>query len=305
MKTSIGNIIQQVQTSEVHVYVGVGITVTATQGSRTLTAKSGSDGWAILKLSSYGNWTIKASVGGHVKTQTLNIDTVRTYYTSLAKLEDVSWSNINLISNSGMAPMAFKTGDTKKVIINGAETSVMIIGFNHDTITASGKKAGITFQLKDCLPQPYPMTTSGNSMDIWTNCSMRTATLPSILKTMPSDLRNVIKPVTKYTNNGAAGSKVLISTTDTLFILSLSEVFDVSGYWGLSRIEEGKQYAYFQSGNSKVKKRAGVSSDWYLRSPHRVNSTDQYIYFTKVNTLGNATFDTASMSNGLSFAFCV
>lgn len=305
METSISNIIQQVQTSELHVYVGSGITVTATQGSLTATTISGSNGWAVLKLPSYGNWTINATINGSSKTQTINIDTVKVYYTSLLSLENMSWDNINLISTSGMAPNAFKPGDTKTVTIGGVNTTLIIIGFDHDIITSSGKKAGITFQLKDCMAQTYPMTQSGDSSKIWTNCLMRTETLPSILASMPSDLKGVIKPVTKYTNNGSANSKVLINTSDSLFLLSLSEVFSVSEYWDISKLEEGKQYAYYASGNSKIKTISGAASVWWLRSPYRVNPSDQYIYFSEVTSIGTSNFGTQFVNNGLSYAFCV
>lgn len=305
MEASIDNIIQQVQTSELHVYVGSGITVTATQGSLTATAVSGSNGWAVLKLSSYGNWTIKATINGSVKTQIVNIDAVRVYYTSLLSIENMSWNNINLISTSGMAPNAFKAGDTKTVTIGGVTTTLIIIGFDHDIITSSGKKAGITFQLKDCMAQPYPMTNNGDNSKIWTNCLMRAETLPSILASMPSDLKGVIKPVTKLTNDGSANSKVLTSTSDSLFLLSLSEVFSVSEYWDISKLEEGKQYSFYASGNSKIKTRSGAYSAWWLRSPYRVNYSDQYIYFSEVTTIGTSNFATQFTNNGLSFAFCV
>lgn len=305
MDKTIDNILKNVQTSEVYVYAGKGIVVTASQGDVIEKAVADNNGWALLRLSLYGKWTINAKINDNVKSKIINIDAVRVYYTSLVPIQDMSWADIDLVSKGGMAHNTFNIGDTKNFSINGTEVTAIIIGFYHDVISDSGQKAGITFQLKDCLPQAYPMAQYSNNISLWSDCYVRTDVLPSILRSMPEELRSVIKPVTKYTNNGDAASKVLISTTDSLFLLSPSEVFSTSEYWAVSKMEEGKRYAYYDAGNSRIKTRSGANDDWYLRSPYRVNPEDQYNYFTITSSIGTCSFSNPVLSKGLSFAFCV
>ena len=211
-------------------------------------------------------------------------------------LNDMTWEQIQTISDAGKASNYFVVGDTKNITIDGVSYPVQIIGFSHDTKTDGGT-AGITFQLVDCLNTTYQMTSSDTNSGGWTSCAMRTSTLNSIFSSLPADLQNVIKAVNKLTSAGNRSATINM-TNDKLFLLSEVEIFGSTTY---SKSGEGSQYAYYKAGNSKVKKVNGSASNWWERSPYGSYST----HFCRVYSNGNADTGSASASSGVSFGFCV
>lgn len=89
----------------------------------------------------------------------------------------------------------------------------------------------------------------------------------------------------------------ILTTSDELFILSESEIFDDNSF-GVTG--EGKQYDYYKAGNSKVKNLSGSARNWWERSPNSSNSTA----FCSVNSNGGANWNNASYSRGVAFGFC-
>ena len=209
-------------------------------------------------------------------------------------LNDMTWEQIQTISDAGKAADYFNVGDTKNITLDGVSYPVQIIGFNHDTLT-SGGTAGITFQLVDCLNTTYSMNSSDTNSGGWTNCAMRTSTMATLLTKLPSDLQNVIKAVNKLTSDGSA---TINTTSDKLFLLSEVEIFGSTTY---SKSGEGSQYAYYKAGNSKVKTVNGSVNLWWERSPYGGSSEG----FCCVFNDGGATVHVASDPIGVSFAFCV
>ena len=295
---------QKLQPAELHILAAEGVTVTVTQGSKQLTAIAGSDKWAIVYPAFYGIWKISATINGTLKTQTISIDSAKIYYTSLITLNEIDWTDIDKISQSGMAQNTFKLGDSKKFECYGYTVDAVIIGFDHDSIYGKNKKAGITFQLKNSIVSAS-MRDVGDTTTDWSTSKMRKTILPQFMQRFPASLQSVIKTVDKYTNDGSASSKNLVHTSDTLFLLSLSEVFTVSEYTGLLKIEEGKQYEFYEAGNSKIKKLNDTNSDWWLRSPYKSGGGDDTLYFTNVTTSGTSNFSNPSTNKGLAFAFCI
>ena len=271
--------------------------VTASLNSKTVSAMSDSSGLAILKIPSYGTWTVSATVSGVFISIDCEIKSVAQYELTLfPDLETTSWDDINLASESGIASSIWSVGDKKTVAIDGVNYQAQIIGFDHDTKT-SGGKAGITFQLVDCLNSIYPMNSTNTNGGGWTSCAMRTSTMATLLTKLPSALQNVIKAVNKLTSAGSQ-SATINTTSDKLFLLSDVEIL---GYVSSSFAGEGTQYDWYKAGNTKVKKVNGSASHWWVRSPYKYSATN----FCYVNSDGNATFSTASDSFGVSFAFCV
>ena len=78
----------------------------------------------------------------------------------------------------------------------------------------------------------------------------------SLMAALPSDLRAVMKAVTKYTDNvgNATGHTAgnVTSTSDYLFLLSNYEVQGNDGYANSYEKNSQAQYDYFKAGNSKV-----------------------------------------------------
>ena len=125
---------------------------------------------------------------------------------------------------------------------------------------------------------------------------------------LPADLRAVLKPITKYTDNVAGGSgSVEANVTATIDYLPLLAEYEIFGSrTNANEYEKNKQaqYAYYTAGNSKKKYRhsaTGSSCNWWERSPYYGNNSR----FCYVGNGGNAYYNGANYSYGLAPAFLV
>ena len=296
-KDEVDTFLQNIQTAVLNVTTNAGVVVTATNGSKVLSATADSSGLAVLYPDKFGTWTVSGSVGGIFTSIDYEIKAIAQYELAFfPDLETVSWDVINSISESGIASSIWSVGDKKTVAIDGVNYQVQIIGFDHDTKT-SGGKAGITFQMVDCLNSKYQMNSSSTNAGGWTSCAMRSSTMSTLLTKLPSALQNVIKAVNKLTSAGNQ-SATINTTSDKLFLLSEVEIYGSTKH---SKSGEGSQYAYYKAGNSKVKKVNGSASHWWERSPRGSNSTG----FCLAESGGDAGTLGASTSEGVSFAFCI
>lgn len=296
---TIASQVDGVLTAQILVTMYPNTEVTASLNGKTVSAMSDSSGLAILEIPSYGTWTVSATISGMFASIDCEIKAAAQYELALSPdLETISWDVINSFSESGVASSIWNVGDKKTVAIEGKNFQVQIIGFNHDDKT-SGGKAGITFQLVDCLDLrgAYDMNDTSINSGGWTSCKMRTSTLNRIFSNLPTDLQNVIKAVNKLTSAGSQ-SATINTTSDKLFLLSEVEIFGSITY---SKSGEGSQYAYYKAGNSKVKKAHGSASAWWERSPNGRDKTG----FCLVSSEGGATKYDAAGAFDLSFAFCV
>lgn len=149
--------------------------------------------------------------------------------------------------------------------------------------------------------------TSDTGYDAPTN----TATSPvanTLMAALPADLRAVMKPITKYTDNKGNSSDVAANVTSSLDYLPLLAEQEIFGgnrtYSNQYEKNSQVQYAYYSAGNSKVKYRhsaTGSAAAWWERSPR---CTDGY-GFCIVTAYGNATSNYARGSGGLASAFMV
>lgn len=290
--------------AEVRVIADIGSTVTMSRGGKTLTGKVASTGYATLYPTELGDWTIVFTYNGSQKTKVYTLEVIGIVYVYPfvvgATLEATSWDNIAAVSKFGQAPNYWKVGDKKNITVNGVTYAAQIIGFDHDTLTTADggrTRAGITFQLVDCLNTTYSMNGSNTNVNGWRGSTMRTSTMATLLNQLSSDLKSVLKFVNKVTSKGNSSSG-LETTSDKLFLLSEIEVFGVTQY---SYAGEGKQYEYYTAGNSTIKKINGSANYWWERSP-RSGDTNA---FCSVDINGNANINTASNSFGVSFGFCV
>lgn len=208
-----------------------------------------------------------------------------------------SWADIIAACQSGQVPDTWVADGScyKDMLIGGKNYRIDIIGKNHDTYAAGGT-APLTFQMHDCYGTPYQMNSSNTNSGGWTNCAMRSTHLPAILALMPAEVQAAIKEVQKKTCAGSQSSSIQ-ATNDKLFLLSEIEIFGRTIY---SFAGEGKQYAYYQAGNSKVKNRSGSAGVWWERSPGSSTSTG----FCYVLSDGSAAAGVAISSCGVAFGFC-
>lgn len=256
-------------------------------------------------------------------------------------LNDCTWDEISEISSSGQAANYFAVGDCKEIVLNGTvgaltfnnyHTYAFIIGFDHNASREGSNR--VHFQLaktalsggKDiCFVDSnynstgssaaFRMNTSNTNSGGWEDSYMRNNILGTskssysgrFIGVLPSALRNVLKSVTKYTDNtggGSTSSGAVTATTDYAFLLSEYEVFGRCTYANSNEASRQQQYAYYSAGNSKVKYRhtsTSSTADWWLRSP-----TASYSYtFVIVFTSGSVHYIGANRSLGFAPGFCV
>lgn len=137
-----------------------------------------------------------------------------------------------------------------------------------------------------------------------------TATSPvanTLMAALPSDLRAVMKPITKYTDSVGNSSNVAANVTACVDYLPLPSEFEIFGKrTGANQYEQNSQaqYAYFSAGNSKTKYRHSATSSisvWQVRSPYyNSNST-----FCCVNSSSVTSSTSSGYSLGLAPVFMV
>lgn len=164
----------------------------------------------------------------------------------------------------------------------------------------------------DVAPSGYGSSKSSSTVgyDATETC----ATNPvanTLMAALPSDLRAVMKPMTKYSDNKGGGSghvaDNVTATIDYLPLLGEMEIFGTgSGYNNNCEDTYQKQYDYYAAGNSKVKYKydsngVGSAVYWWERSAHYTN----YYNFCFVYTNGNANCYGAINAYGLAPAFKV
>ena len=129
----------------------------------------------------------------------------------------------------------------------------------------------------------------------------------TLMAALPSDLRAVMKPITKYTDNVAGGTNTSANVKATIDYLPLLAEFEVHGARTYANSYERNyqaQYAYYANGNSKIKyKHSAVTAAavWWVRSPYYYISSR----WCTVNTSGATDNNTTSFSRALAPAFAV
>ena len=156
-------------------------------------------------------------------------------------LAECTWQEIDEISKSGKASEYFAIGDEKDIELDTGEIITMvIIGFDHDDLSDSSGKAGITFGMKNCLA-----TNDGG----WKSSQMRTSTMETLYGYLPEEVKAVIKPVDKKTSAGHM-SRSIDTTSDKLFLFSQEEVMGTINRATTRQNSfsgEGSQYEYFKN----------------------------------------------------------
>ena len=293
------------------VYCTTGTVAQAVNGGKTLSATS-KDGIATIGNVGYGTWIVTAGSN----TATIEVREFKQYKV-FATLNDYSWTEISAVSASGDAANLFSVGDTKSIVLNGTvgnttfsnvKIDAYILGINHNASVEGnnrihfciGKVNNKTVGLVDSKYGQYPMTSSGYfSMSYgnddtnsggWEGCYMRSTIMSAIKDALPTDLRNVLKTVTKYTDNTGGGSNSSSNVTATTETICLEAEFEVHGtrkYANSYEQNSQKQYDYYKNGNSKVRYKYNDTNSavyWWNRSPYSGDSSD----FCFVRTSGSA-----------------
>ena len=288
-------------------------TVSVSGNTVTVTGKAYGSATITVKVAEGTNHTAPANKTCAVQVNLFN-----------ATLNSNTWAAIRAASDADEGANYWSVGDTKSITINGQvgnftfsnlSISPFILGFNHNSSKEGthrihwqlGKIGGTMVGLCDNQYNSsvngagyFHMNDSNTNVGGWKDSSMRktllgnskTPTSPlanSLMAALPSDLRAVMKSVTKYTDNvgNATGSVAgnVTATTDYLFLLAEFEVFGSRYYANDYERNSQLQYDYYKASNSRVayKHNAnGTAVWWWLRSPYYSN----YYTFCYVHTGG-------------------
>ena len=328
---------------KLEVNVDTGSAVTVTNGSKTLTGTS-ENGKCTFMLPEAGAWTVSATKSGQTSgTETVSV--VDTYAVTLtmisSTLNDNDWSVIRAVSDAGNGANYWSIGDRKAVTLNGTVAActfsnevvyAFIIGFNHNASREGGNRIHFQFGKtalsggtdicfidssydSNVTTAAFHINNSNTNSGGWNSSYMRQTICGTSLSSysgtfiaaLPSDLRSVLKTVTKYTDNTGGGkdtASYVTATTDVIFLLSEWEVFGARKYANSAEETYQAQYAYYAAGNSKIKYQhssTGSTARWWLRSLYSSNSN----HFMYVSTGGAEFSVSAHDSLGFAPGFCV
>lgn len=315
-----------------------GSAVSVTQDTTVLAANEVDGVWTFA-IPSLGVWTIHATIEGQSLTQDVDVSKVGQYNVTLeapvkTTLNDNDWATIKSVADESKGANYWAVGDCKQITINGKlsdgltlsnyNTWVYIIGFDHN---GEREGTGIAFQgfktaqsggTDICLcdsgyysnkysGQWFNMNNNNSTSGGWGGCNMRNNTLPIVKVALPSDLQAVIKTTALYTDNTGGSStspSYVTQTQDELYLLAEFEIFGARKYANTAEQNYQQQYAYYVSGNSKIKYKhdnTATTAHWWDRSVSSADTTR----FCRVYTNGTASADSASDSLGLAPAFKV
>ena len=238
----------------------------------------------------------------------------------------------------GDAKQITLNGTVGTVTYNNYQPWVFIMGFNHNAALEGNNlihfgcfRADQDFQANNSIALDdefyntqtsiqlaFHMNTTNTNTGGWEASLMRSTLLDSeadspsqaiefsFLAALPTDLQNVLRKCTKYTNNvGNNNTEEAVTLTEEwAFLLSEWEVQGARTYANQYEQNYQQQYEYFVSGNSKIKYKQtnnGSSLAWWLRSPYAAGSGS----FCFVSASGEASNRAASNSFGFAPGFCV
>ena len=204
-------------------------------------------------------------------------------------LNDNSWSAISRASQAGIAASLWSVGDTKAVEVSGAvqrltlqETLwVYILGFDHNAaVEGSGIQFGCflsaeTGGVELCLADDrygtdnqgagyesmnfftaeadaLPWSQSRMRLDVLGSADAATSPAPgTLMAALPAELRAVMQPITKYTDNGG-----VTATTEYLPLPAEKEVLGAITCGNQDEGDYQAQYAFYSLGLSTTRYRA-------------------------------------------------
>lgn len=258
-------------------------------------------------------------------------------------LNKFSWSEICSLIQNGSFSQYFGAGDYKEIVLNLDTTyfseavvgtyRAVVIGINHNSEYEGtnrvhfciGQKAvsvsilsSSTYVADTCFKLRKMNSTDTNEGG-WAGSELRSFLNGAFYDALPSDLKAVITPSIKYTDNVGNSSNLegnVTVTEDKIFLFSEFEVYGNRTY--ANEYEQTKQarYQYYIDGKSRKRDlwkqtpqaqyNISGGTPWWLRSPSYSSSSD----FCNVNNNKNLIQDagnsvtTSSSSADLGVAPC-
>lgn len=318
-------------------------TVTVSTVGNVITLTSVSEGNATITINMIGNYQASATIS----VSTFAVSSVlaeNSAATIRAVADNDLGENYWAVGDTYPVPL---NGTVGTKTYDNVTVWAYILGFNHNPevegehlIHFGGFKTAQTDGVDICLDDShyasnstsgakwFSMNHSSNTNSGgWKGCDMRYDILGStntnngeptntcatdpvsgtLMASFPADLRAVLCPATKYTDNTGGGSSSSSDVTATQDYMPLLAEFEVQGSNGAANSAEQNyqtQYAYYANGNSKTKYKqtsTGSTAFWWCRSPFEEGSS----FFCGVDSDGGASGSSAFYSRGVSPAFFI
>lgn len=217
----------------------------------------------------------------------------------------MSWAEIGVVCEAGLASEYWAIGDEKTVALStGEELTFLICAFDHD-VGEDRNPLAMTLVMMHLMEVEHGFTNNGNGVFVsWNDSSIRSYLNETVYPTLPDDLRAIIKPTIKTSAERYTYTDTM-ETLDTLWLPSVSEV-------GLSYdgcLVEGNTYSQYTKIFRHIRKlnngNPSNSGDtyWWTRSCPVKGSYAQYV--TVISGISTTSRKTNYSSCGVCFGFCV
>lgn len=316
-----------------------GCTVIATNGSKTYSGVTDSNGEVTLNIGATGTYSVTASKGGSTTDAvTVEVTEAGATYTcklpSLSGPEIVSWADGTDEQIAAMVAAlddgtisiedtGWAVGDERKVTLAAmaatgvGETHVeqtvtlVLMDSQHYTLTettAGGDtKDHFVVGMKNFLANGTSgewgyMNSSNTNSGSWSGCARRKWCNDVFRAAIPEALRGCFKQFKVPTATTYNGSSVT-ETDDYFALFAEKEIFGSRTYSNTTEANALSQIEWYKTAANRIKKAgdAGSAYSWWERSPR---SSDRD-YFCLVYSSGNANFNSASYGLGLAPFGCI
>lgn len=263
-----------------------------------------------------------ASGTGYIYVPAALVDTYKaasgwnTYAAQIRAIEDYpgiadtySWAGVAANIADGSYASVYKVGDLVPLDLGDEGlVNMQIAAFDADDLADGSGKAPISWISKELLKTSHRMNPALVTNDDgtyqegtgtiggWAKSELRTYLNGTILPMIPSDVQEMIKSVTKYSNgtdpNGGAAQNAV--SEDSVWIPNRSELNNVAETAG------AKYDVLFTNANSRLKCKIETSSvtTWWTRT-RSYNKA-----FCKIGTSGVSSDGISSEMHGIALGFC-
>ncbi len=209
-----------------------------------------------------------------------------------------TWEEIFAAEANGTYSSKYSVGDTKKVMYDGNELYMKLIGIDVDDLSDDTGKAKLTWITIDVV-ESKRMHSSNNVAGSWPSMELKSYLTNTCFGRLPSLLQNNIKEVKKVVYNNLAVTRSTIN--EKIWIPSHYEITNDG-----SSLYEGTGPKYtdvFGNNTSDSKKikynSSGSAQNWWLRTP---NGTTQFYTVSNAGAVTSVNANTTTV--GLVLCFC-
>ena len=210
----------------------------------------------------------------------------------------------------GSAINLYNVGDQKEITLTDGSTITIRIVNNSASmyqLSDGTRNTGFVVEFVDCFKVLQYMNSSNTKTGGWNSSYMRNTMMNTIFNLLPSEWQNVIPSVNVISDDGAYPSPTKVTSSDKLFLPAEREVSSTSyrdsDINSSSKVEWDalKNWSYYTSGGSRIKKYNNQNYQYWLRSPAWTNTSK----FCSISDGGSFATTLASGSLGVAPAFCL